>query len=212
MKTAFIAGIAALAAAMIVPAAKLTLAEPPEWSNAGGMGMGMGAMMDEDEWAEKWEDKIEKKLERTGEKMEQMMGKFKDVKGQGEGLVLRRYHQEESVIIRPDGSFRVSGAVVNSVNVTAKIINASLYGLSRDVYVGDAKFYGGRNTITLEDIKMGDKLVAIGTFDKATKTIKPTEINDISYKSAETTNIERRIQELMKMLEELRAKLQGIRR
>ena len=49
---------------------------------------------------------------------------------------------EESVIIRANGDFRVTGAMVNSVNVSGNMLNVSLFGFSRDVSIAGASLVG----------------------------------------------------------------------
>lgn len=148
-------------------------------------------------------EKIEKKIEKVETKIKSWVDNDPEKSlgvGIGSGV--------ESVVMRQDGSFRVTGAVVNSVNGYS--VNVSLYGFSRDVSLAGAELTGSGGSITMSDIKAGDKLSARGVYNKTTKVITVTKVLDISSKkSSEMANIEARINELFALLEKLRAQLKA---
>jgi len=119
--------------------------------------------------------------------------------------------QQESVVMRQDGSFRVTGVTVNSVNASANTVNVNFYGFNRDVSLAGAEIAGsGKTAINISDIKAGDKLSARGTFNKSTKVIAVSKVYDVtSQKSADTSKIQSKIDELLQLLEKLRAQLKS---
>lgn len=128
----------------------------------------------------------------------------------GEGFDTEIQGTQESVIIQPNGNFRVTGATVNSVNSSANTINASIYGFSRDVNVAGATIYGGGKQIALTDMQSGDKIVASGTFSESTHVITVQDINDVSYTSRNASNIQSQIQALMQQVQQLQQQLKAL--
>lgn len=119
---------------------------------------------------------------------------------------------ERSVAMKVNGEFRVSGVKVNSVDTAANTVNVTFYGFTRNVNVSGANFIGGGKDITLADVKAGDILNAVGKYDETTRTITVSQIHDVSFNSssaADTSKIQAKIQELLKMVEALKAKLAG---
>ena len=123
------------------------------------------------------------------------------------------FHAEEgnagrAVIVRENGDFRIRGAVVNSVAASTSMINVSFYGFSRDVNVAGAKLIGAGKQIQLSDFRAGDVLTASGNFNEATRVITVKEIHNLSYaKRGFSDDIQRRIDELLRLIDALRAKL-----
>ena len=116
------------------------------------------------------------------------------------------------VIVRDNGDFRVRGAVVNSISEANNTVNVTFYGFTRDVSLAGAKLIGGGSEIKLSDFRTGDKLAAHGNFNELTKSLTIKEVHNISYnRGVRTGDIEKRINELLKMIEELKAKLNGLR-
>lgn len=91
---------------------------------------------------------------------------------------------------------------ISGTNLTVKI-----FGLTFTVDASGAKIYGGGKEMTISDLKVGNKLLIKGIVDETTGVIKATRIHDRSFHSTTITNIRARIQELLKQIEELRAKL-----
>ena len=117
-----------------------------------------------------------------------------------------------SVTIKQNGEFQVTGAKVNSVNASANTVNVSLYGFSRDVNVGSARIIGAGRDVSLSDFRAGDILTASGRFNEATRSLTVEKIHNLSINgTADRSKVEARINELLKMIEELKAKLQNAR-
>lgn len=111
-------------------------------------------------------------------------------------------------IMRDNGDFRVRGVVVNSVSASTSVLNVSYFGLSRDINVAGAKLIGGGKEIQLSDFKAGDKLSASGNYNESTHVITVKEIHNLSFvKNSRADEIQKRINELLKLIESLRAKL-----
>ncbi len=127
-----------------------------------------------------------------------------------EGDMENNSAERQSVKIGANGDFAVTGAMVNSVSSSTNTINASLYGLSRDVNLGNATLVGRGHTITISDIAVGDKVSAKGNYNAATKAIMVSELHDISFKSREIQGIQAKIQELLDMIRKLEDRLRSL--
>ncbi len=118
--------------------------------------------------------------------------------------------EHQSVKINANGDFTVTGAVVNSVSSSTNMVNASLYGLSKDVNLGSATLVGRGHAITISDISVGDKVSAKGNYNAATRTITVSELHDISFKSREIQDIQSKIQALLDMVRKLQDQLKSL--
>ena len=127
------------------------------------------------------------------------------------GLEIGANNTNESLVVKPNGDFRASGVSVNSISTSTNIINASLYGFSRDLNIAGATIVGAGSNITINDIQAGDKLVVGGNFNETTKAITVSQINDVSARqrvnSVNIASIQQRIQELQDMINKLKAQL-----
>src|SRR3989344_3872129 len=116
--------------------------------------------------------------------------------------------RSESVNIKPNGEFKLTG--VKAVSVSGNSLTGSLYGLTLTVDVGSAKIIGGNSTIAFNEIKAGDVLVVWGTLNKDTKAVSLSKIHILSYSNrGELSRIQARINELLEMLRKLQEKLRG---
>lgn len=144
----------------------------------------------------------------SGEKKGNMMGEFendwKGANGLGFGT------GQESAIVRPNGDFRVTGATANSVDVSAATVNATLFGLNRTVSLSGARIVGGGQAIALSDIKAGDKINALGNYNATAHIATVSQVMDISYSNRQTTDIQSRIQQLLRLVEQLQAQLKAL--
>ncbi len=132
--------------------------------------------------------------------------------GWGEMKKLSDYDKEESrsgeaAVVRANGDFRVNGVTVNSVNASSSIINITFFGITRDVNVSGAKIMGGGRALVLSDIQTGDKLNAAGNYNASTKAITVYEIQDVTSRTQNISEIQKRIQQLIDMINALKAKL-----
>lgn len=118
---------------------------------------------------------------------------------------------QESISVRPNGDFQITGVTVVSVDASGTTITGTLFGITRTVNVSGAVLMGGRAIISLGDIKSGDKLSADGNFNESTKTVMVKHINDVSYKKTQdASNLQARIQQLLDLVAKLQAQLQGL--
>lgn len=118
--------------------------------------------------------------------------------------------ERQSVKIGENGNFAVTGAVVNSVSSSTNTINASLYGLSRDVSLSGATLAGRGHAITISDISVGDRVSARGNFNPATRVITVSELHDVSFKSREVQGIQSQIQALLDLVRKLEDQLKSL--
>lgn len=118
--------------------------------------------------------------------------------------------ENQSVRINASGDFIVTGAVINSVSSSTNTVNASLYGLSKDINLGNATLVGRGHRITISDIAVGDKVSAKGSYNAGTKTITVSELHDISFKSREVQDIQSKIQALLDMIHKLEDQLRSL--
>ncbi len=114
---------------------------------------------------------------------------------------------KKAAIIEEDGDFKVNGVTVNSVNVSANTINVTFFGFTRDINVSGAKFFSGGKSISLSDIQSGDKLNANGNYNVSTKVVTVEEVQDTTLRTQNISEIQKRIQQLMDMINALKAKL-----
>lgn len=118
--------------------------------------------------------------------------------------------ERESAMIKPNGDFRITGVVVNSVVSSTNMLNGSLFGLSRDVSVSGAQIFGAGGPISLGDIMPGDKLVATGNFNRDTRAITVKQIHDLSSTGRSSTDIQAKIQSLIEIVRQLQEQLKAL--
>ena len=114
---------------------------------------------------------------------------------------------KKAAIIEEDGDFKVNGVTANSVNVSANTINVTFFGFTRDINVSGAKFFSGGKSISLSDIQSGDKLNATGNYNASTKAVTVEEVRDTTLRTQNISEIQKRIQQLIDMINALKAKL-----
>ena len=117
---------------------------------------------------------------------------------------------DPSLAIDRDGKFRATGVTFNSVDTTGNTVNVSLYGFTKTVNVSGASLMGGATTMNLSDIKVGDKLSVMGTFNVSTGAISAMSINDVTFMQQNTANVQSRIQQLMQLVLQLQAQLKAL--
>lgn len=117
---------------------------------------------------------------------------------------------KRAVTMQHNGTYRVSGVEVKSVNASAQTLTVEFFGFTREVSVVGARLIGGGRTITLADFQAGDKLTAKGTFDTATRVIKVHEVHNTSYRNRATGDIQARIQELLEMIRKLQEQIRNL--
>lgn len=115
---------------------------------------------------------------------------------------------QQSGTLKPDGSFKVTGVLVNSVNASTSVISVSYFGFVRDVNFSGAKLYGGGKQITVADIKVGDILFGQGTFNKDTKTITVERATDQTLRKRNgVESIQSKIKDLEDLINKLKQSL-----
>jgi len=132
--------------------------------------------------------------------------------GWGEMKKLSDYDKEENrrgeaAVVKANGDFRVNGVTANSVNASSSLINVTFFGITRDVNVSGVKIMGGGRALSLSDVQAGDKLNAAGNYNATTKVITVYEIQDVTSRTQNISEIQKRIQQLMDMINALKAKL-----
>lgn len=126
-----------------------------------------------------------------------------------------RLEKEELRLEKAPVSMMITpGKKVTFVNVSLDGIEGTdltvkIFGLAFKVDASTAKIYGGGKDLTLSDLKVGDKLLIKGTIDENTGKITATRIHDRSVHKTAITNLRARIEELTRLLEQLRARLRG---
>lgn len=141
---------------------------------------------------------LEKKIESIENKLER-----------GQDWAMKIEGESRAVMMKADGGFQVRGVEVVAVNTAANTITGKLYGFSREVSVAGAKLRGAGGSITLTDIQVGDKLTAWGKFDESNRSITVNEVRDLTLRQVDQSATRSRIEELLKMIRELQAKLRG---
>ena len=153
-------------------------------------------------------NRMEKKMEKTVNQMEKKLETFESRLENAWGL---NDGNKRAVTMQHDGTYRVSGVEVKSVNASAQTLTVEFFGFTREVSVAGAKLIGGGRTITLADFQVGDKLTAKGMFDTATRAIKVYEVHNTSYRNRASGDIQARIQELLEMIRKLQEQIRTMR-
>jgi len=124
------------------------------------------------------------------------------------------------LLIGPDGNTRVSNAKATAINGTTMTV--SLLGLSLSVDTSQAQIIGGIilppvSTSTVSStpvvqqtsVSVGDMVSINGTLDATSGIIHAKTVRDLTTQSSSTSTIQNRIDQLMQLINQLRAQLQG---
>lgn len=117
---------------------------------------------------------------------------------------------QPSAVMHPNGDFRLTGVTVNSVDTSANTITGTLYGVTRTVSAAGASLWGGGKSITLSDIKAGDKIVVVGSYSADTHSLTIREVRDVTYSQQAVSGVQKQIEELRRKLQELQEQLKGL--
>jgi hypothetical protein len=127
-----------------------------------------------------------------------------------------------SLVVTPAGRVRLTNSTVSAINGTN--LTLSLWGINLNVDASNARLLNPRvlgpqvlapttststASSTISDIKVGDRLAVEGTIDSTNGTIKAERILDYSLQRQTVSEIQARIQQLLQLLEQLRAQLRG---
>ncbi len=149
--------------------------------------------------------KVEKQLDKAEKKLDSFESRLEHAWGLHDG-------NKRAVTMQSDGSYRVSGVKVVSVNASANALTVEFFGFTREVSVAGARLIGGGKTITLADFQAGDMLTGRGTFNTATRVIAVAEVHNLSYRHRASSDINARIQALLDMIKKLQEQIQSLRR
>lgn len=120
--------------------------------------------------------------------------------------------------VDPNGKFSASGLVVNSNSTTvtggvaAGTINVKFFGFNFNMRVINAGIEGGSATSTVTEIAVGDKLLVTGSIDQTTGVITAERIVDQTLATRRTGDIQARITELLRIVDQLREQLRQMGR
>lgn len=151
------------------------------------------------------EKKVEKQFDKVEKKLESFESRLENAWGLNDG-------NKRAVTMQGDGSYRVSGVKVVSVNVSGNMLTVEFFGFTREVSVAGARIIGGGKQITLADFQAGDILTGKGTFNQTTRAIGVQEVHNLSYRNRASTDINNRIQALLDMIRKLQEQIQALRR
>lgn len=160
--------------------------------------MGVGVYADNDD------KKMDKKLDKAEKHLESFESRLENAWGLNDG-------NKRAVTMQGDGSYRVSGVKVVSVNASANKLTVEFFGFTREVSVADARLIGGGRHITLADFQAGDMLMAKGTFNQSTKVIGVQEVHNLSYRNRASGDINARIQALLDQIKKLQERIAAMR-
>jgi len=138
------------------------------------------------------------------------------------GKLVKRLEKAELKLTKAPASLVITSKVkVTMVNVKLEAIGTvtqgkedaltvRIHGLTLEVDASGAKIYGGGKKITLSDLTVGNILLIKGTMDEDTGVIEASRIYNRSSHKKSLENLRVRIQDLLRRIEELRARLQAI--
>ncbi len=125
--------------------------------------------------------------------------------------------------IGANGAVRVTSAKVTAVN--GSTMTVSLFGLSLSVDTSQAQMIGGivlppvststsstttsTPTVQQTQVSVGDLVSINGAMNQASGVIQAQTVRDLTVQSQSTSNIQSRIQQLLQLVQQLRAQLQG---
>ena len=160
--------------------------------------MGVGVYADNND------DKADKKLDKLEKQLDSFENRIENAWGLNDG-------NKRAVTMQGDGSYRVSGVKVVSVNASGNMLMVEFFGFTREVSVAGARLIGGGKNITLADFKAGDILTGKGTFNQSTKAIGVQEIRNLSYRNRVSDDINSRIQALLDQIKKLQERIATLR-
>lgn len=125
--------------------------------------------------------------------------------------------------IGANGAVRVTAAKVTGIN--GSTMTVSLFGLSLSVDTSQAQIIGGivlppistttpstttsTPTVGQTQVSIGDLVSVNGTMNQTSGVIQAQTVRDLTVQSQSTSNIQSRIQQLLQLIQQLRAQLQG---
>ena len=170
------------------------------------VGVGVYADHDDDDHGmmNSMSPKVDKRLDKVEKQLESFEHKI-------ESAWLVNDGNKRAVTMQGDGSYRVSGVKVVSVNATDNKLTVEFFGFTREVSVAGARLLGGGNHITLADFQAGDMLTGKGTFNQTTRAISVQEVHNLSYRNRASADINARIQALLDMIRKLQEQIQAMR-
>jgi len=129
---------------------------------------------------------------------------------------------QPSITINPQGQTKLNSVLVTAIN--GNILTVSVFGLNFSVDQSGAKITGiyvlppipvsatstatsSTSSIQTVTISVGDKVSVNGSIDQTTGIIKATLIRDLSKETQSNNDIKARINQLLQMINQLRAQL-----
>jgi len=129
---------------------------------------------------------------------------------------------QPSITINPQGQTKLNSVSVTAIN--GNILTVSVFGLNFSVDQSGAKITGiyvllpipgsatstatsSTSSIQTVTISVGDKVSVNGSIDQTTGIIKATLIRDLSKETQSNNDIKARINQLLQMINQLRAQL-----
>ena len=107
--------------------------------------------------------------------------------------------------VESNGNFKASGLVVNANSGTT--LSVKFFGINFNIQTGNARVEGGATTTLTSDIAAGDKLSVDGTIDQTTGVISAQRIVDSTLAARWTGDVQSRIADLMKLVQQLQEQL-----
>lgn len=125
------------------------------------------------------------------------------------GLEKKFEIRQLSLNVNPQGKVLITAGEVTEVNWPN--LKVKTWGLVLNVHVmPDARIIGNTTTAT-STATIGDKVDILGDMEKDTGLIHAKTFKNRSQSSKDSDNLKQRIQDLLKQIEELRAKLKALR-
>lgn len=168
------------------------------------VGIGVYAENDDNTMMHSMDKKVEKRLDQVEKHLESFENKIESAWMVNDG-------NKRAVTMQGDGSYRVSGVKVVSVNASGNMLTVEFFGFTREVSVAGARLIGGGKHITLADFQAGDILTGKGTFNQTTRAIGVQEVHNLSYRNRASTDINNRIQALLEMIRKLQEQIKAMR-
>ncbi len=149
-----------------------------------------------------------------------MLRQGSENEGENNGLGI---NAPAGMTIGANGAVRVTSAKVTAIN--GSTMTVLLFGLSLNVDTSQAQMIGGivlppiststtstttsTPTIGQTQVSVGDLVSINGTMNQTSGVIQAQTVRDLTLQSQSTSNIQSRIQQLLQLIQQLRAQLQG---
>jgi hypothetical protein len=112
-----------------------------------------------------------------------------------------------SLVITPKKKVTLVNVELKEIATSTATLKVGIFGLTFTVDTSQAKILGGGKELSISDLKVGERLLIKGVVDETTGIIRAERVHDRTFNKETIEGLRSKIQELLKMIEELRKRL-----